>query len=837
MGRASVWFQRGRIVVLGTLLILMSSTSTSWGQGARPTAKAGGAQSASLARYVPQKDLFLYLEFDGVDAHATAWNASAASKLLNETKLGALLEDLASQGIELAQQSVPPAKRIKGVEVVGVLKNLARQGFVIAVAGANPEDARLIVVLRRGDRPDVRRLLATITAVSPAGEGNRQGASAPIRKGARTLNPLGKEGSWWVEKGDLILTVAKKVDEVLAVIDGKQPSAVGHPLRTKLTKTENGFEPVAAGFVDLTWLPSLPPEAVKFGLDGAKRVELQWGFQDNALMSVLRVVAPSPRRGALALLDQPTFGISSLPPLPSNLTGFTVLSVDLVKTYDQIVALAKLTSPAGDARVANFEDLMRQRLSLDLRGDLFRNVGPKLAFYAQPAAPNQRAEKDPTLALLMQFTGLTISVQVRDQVAASKAVDSLIETLNSVLMAQPPAPNAAPLQFQKLAGPRSKYELDMSTARIAPQLAATYKPTVIVGEDQLVIGATGSAAERALARGRSDQNWRPTGAFLPMTRRLPANLVFLNVSDPRDSLPALVEKVPTMIQQANAAIGQAQRQAGRPGGGVSLQVDPDKVPRPAELRRWLFPASAALAVDAQGVSFVLREPIPSISSPSAVAVAVALLLPAVQASREAARRVQCTNNLKQIGLAFHNYHAANNAFPRAAITDKQGKPLLSWRVAILPYIEQQELYNKFKLDEPWDSPHNKALLKEMPTTYVCPSRSNAEPFATTYQVFSGKGAMFENGQDIGIVSVTDGTSNTLLVVEAKAAVPWTKPADLTFDPEAAPSLNGAGSPHPGGFNSLFGDGSVRFIKNSVNLDVFRALITRNAGEVINADAF
>ena len=124
-----------------------------------------------------------------------------------------------------------------------------------------------------------------IAAVSPAGEGNRQGASAPIRKGARTLNRLGKDGSWWVEKGDLILTVAKKVDEVLAVIDGKQPNAVGHPLRTELTKTENGFEPVAVGFVDLTWLPSMPPEAVKLGLDGAKRIELQWGFQEKRALN------------------------------------------------------------------------------------------------------------------------------------------------------------------------------------------------------------------------------------------------------------------------------------------------------------------------------------------------------------------------------------------------------------------------------------------------------------------------------------------------------------------------------------------------------------------------
>ena len=81
--------------------------------------------------------------------------------------------------------------------------------------------------------------------------------------------------------------------------------------------------------------------------------------------------------------------------------------------------------------------------------------------------------------------------------------------------------------------------------------------------------------------------------------------------------------------------------------------------------------------------------------------------------------------------------------PGPPITDKQGKPLLSWRVAILPYIEQQGLYQKFKLDEPWDSPHNQALLKEMPSTYVCPSRAQVEPFTTTYQVFTGKGAVRE----------------------------------------------------------------------------------------------
>ena len=311
--------------------------------------------------------------------------------------------------------------------------------------------------------------------------------------------------------------------------------------------------------------------------------------------------------------------------------------------------------------------------------------------------------------------------------------------------------------------------------------------------------------------------------------------MLLNVSDPRETMPALIENLPALVQQLNGLLPPAAQAAprGRPRGRRSLHVDPAKVPRAAELRPLLFPASTALVVDREGARFVLRESIPSISSPGTTGVLIALLLPAVQAAREAARRAQCVNNLKQIGLAMHNYASANDAFPGPAITDKQGKALLSWRVAILPYIEQQELYNKFKLDEPWDSPHNKALLKEMPSTYVCPSRAAGEPFTTTYRVFTGKGALFEDGKGTKIADITDGTSNTLMVVEAKEAVPWTMPDDLPFDPAAAPSLFGAGSTHPGGFNALFADGSVRFIKTSISLQMFRALITRAGGEVVN----
>ena len=186
-------------------------------------------------------------------------------------------------------------------------------------------------------------------------------------------------------------------------------------------------------------------------------------------------------------------------------------------------------------------------------------------------------------------------------------------------------------------------------------------------------------------------------------------------------------------------------------------------------------------------------------------------------------RAQCVNNLKQIALAMHNHLAANNAFPKPAITDKDGKPLLSWRVAILPYIEQASSTTSSSWTRRGIARTTRPCCKEMPAVFLCPSRANVAPFTTTYRVFTGKGALFENGEAIGVAGVTDGTSNTLMVVEADEAVPWTKPDDLTFDPEAAASLCGAGSSHPGGFNGSMADGSVRFFKKAINLNVFRKL--------------
>lgn len=200
----------------------------------------------------------------------------------------------------------------------------------------------------------------------------------------------------------------------------------------------------------------------------------------------------------------------------------------------------------------------------------------------------------------------------------------------------------------------------------------------------------------------------------------------------------------------------------------------------------------------------------------------------------AAQRQTSANNLKQIALAMHNYHDTHNAFPANAIYGKDGKALLSWRVAILPYIEENALYNEFKLDEPWDSAHNKKLLAKMPKIYAPVAGGNVAADATFYQVFTGPGTIFEGKKGLRLLEITDGTSNTFLAAEAGEAVPWTKPDDLPFDPQKdLPKLGGL---FKAGFHVAMADGSVRFIRRDFDPQALRLAITRNDGQVIDLNS-
>jgi prepilin-type processing-associated H-X9-DG protein len=190
--------------------------------------------------------------------------------------------------------------------------------------------------------------------------------------------------------------------------------------------------------------------------------------------------------------------------------------------------------------------------------------------------------------------------------------------------------------------------------------------------------------------------------------------------------------------------------------------------------------------------------------------------------------------MKQIGIAMHNYHDLNNQFPPAAVCDKKGKPQLSWRVLILPYIEQEELYKQFKLDEPWDSENNKKLIAKMPPVYAMPGKTKPGDTTTYYRVFVGNGAGFDWVMGGKITNITDGTSNTFMCVTGAEAVTWTKPDELEFDPEKDMTKL-IGMVVNGKAQVAMFDGSVRTLSKLPDRKTLNALITAAGGEVVNFD--
>jgi beta-lactamase regulating signal transducer with metallopeptidase domain len=228
----------------------------------------------------------------------------------------------------------------------------------------------------------------------------------------------------------------------------------------------------------------------------------------------------------------------------------------------------------------------------------------------------------------------------------------------------------------------------------------------------------------------------------------------------------------------------------------------------------------------------------------------AMLLPAIANAKQAAARTQSMNNLKQLGLAMHNYAAEKNgSFPPAVLYGPDGKTPYSWRVALLPYLDQAQLYQQYKFNEPWDSPDNKLVLAKMPALF----RDPADPADSTYSSYfaiTGPSTIFFGKEGAKIAQITDGTSNTLMFVEARRDIPWTKPEDIPYAADVAagdaPTRNVSryvtdaplpklGGHYPDIFMAANCDGSVRAVSQKIDPAQLRYLLTRDGGEAIDWD--
>jgi len=217
-----------------------------------------------------------------------------------------------------------------------------------------------------------------------------------------------------------------------------------------------------------------------------------------------------------------------------------------------------------------------------------------------------------------------------------------------------------------------------------------------------------------------------------------------------------------------------------------------------------------------------------------------LLLPAVSAAREAGRRAGCSNNLRQIGLAFQEYELKYGAFPSAAGAGQDGKPPMSWRIAILPLIDQNALYRQYDPKQPWNSPKNLGLVKQMPSFLRCPSDSTPGDGETSYVMLTGPNTVGGPPGSPGVSpqQIMNGPSRTIVVVEVHGLkIPWTEPRDITLDELTARLRSGGRVAHISVFNAAMADGSVHNLPAQIDAETLRRLTMINNQLPVQIDKF
>lgn len=236
--------------------------------------------------------------------------------------------------------------------------------------------------------------------------------------------------------------------------------------------------------------------------------------------------------------------------------------------------------------------------------------------------------------------------------------------------------------------------------------------------------------------------------------------------------------------------------------------------------------SSFKTVDGAIGSKVVRTEVPVAFDFTTIGVATGLILPAVQSAREAARRMQASNNLRQLMLAQLNYEATYRKFPNRIWQGSKEKPLLSWRIALLPFLDEDALYREFRLDEAWDSPHNMKLVERMPSVFQNP-RVPLPPGMTNYVMPYGEELLGDLEGDLRFRDITDGSSNTIAIIEVSPefAVPWTAPDD--FDVDDFPLEDAFLQT---GSNAAFWDGSIRFLSEFIDPGQLRSLLTHASGD-------
>lgn len=562
------------------------------------------------------------------------------------------------------------------------------------------------------------------------------------------------------------------------------------------------------------------------GLTNLETIVNVTGLSETAVVSRTWLHIKGKPTGIFAMLNAEPIQAADLATIPADSTIAFSMKLNPEKTFDQFVALIDAFEPGSEQQIRAELQGLRGEIGFDLETDLFDSLGDTWTLYASPSENG---------TIVMNATAV---VEVRNAARLRAVSDTIAKNIRN-------------------------FEQQMRQFNSGRQRTVGVRSMNVGGHTVHFLNAIGEELGVAPAWCVTDKHvifsLFPQGisAFLnrkPGTKSL-ATLPHIQQALQADPPPSKLFHVdsqavcraayPLILIGANLLFSEMQRE------GIDLNIS--VMPEGETIARHLQPALTTVKNHEDGIEMISTRTLP-VSFGVTTSVVPSLFLVSVRSSRmtrfgqptspgildvlspSRAARTRSKNNLKQLGIAMHNFHDTFQRFPAAATKDGDGKSLLSWRVKLLPFIDQAALFEEFHQDEPWDSPHNKALIARMPPSLMAPG-SKAGEGKTNYVGILHKQGIFTDGPGTRIRDVVDGTSNTIMVAEVddKHAVIWTKPDDLDFnDEEPHTGLVGL---RKGGFLAVFCDGAVHFVPSTIDAQTLIRLVMRNDGQSIDFRQF
>ncbi|HEY5312838.1 MAG TPA: DUF1559 domain-containing protein [Pirellulales bacterium] len=568
-------------------------------------------------------------------------------------------------------------------------------------------------------------------------------------------------------------------------LNSDRPASVTYFNLAKIVETAAPLLPVTKTELDTLGVSQLDYLASIRGLEGP-------GMVTRSLLAI-----EGEPKGLLKLLPAKPLAADDLKFVPRAATSAAVIRFDLLDAYRTGLALASAFNPQGVGQYEAALVQVEQQFGLRLVDDFLKPLGDRWTLYSSSEAGGG----------LWSMGGLVASVSLDD-------ADRFAATHDRVLAIA-----------QGLLANRNKPEVRIRQSTMAgvkvytlqPNIPFFVAPTWAITKDRLIVTLSRQTMKAALERPSGAESLADLEDVRAALKEGPSSFSYQDTAALVTSLYPLVEMLDPLI---SGALGQQ-----------GIDFDLPTLPSLSVLRRHLTPTIGTLRRTEEGfLSEQMGSAAVSVNMATVAPMAVGMLLPAVNSARVQACQQVSTFNLRNVAIGLQSMANTDGRLPAPALADPAGKPLLSWRVAILPFLGEDQLYRSFHLNEAWDSAHNRPLVTRMPQVYADASHPElAAAGRTRYLLPTGAGTLFSGPTGPALEQIPDGTSRTILLLEAppEQSVEWSRPVDITIDPkDPAASLKLV----PGGrFQAVMADGSVRVFAGTLDSAVLRQFFNPNDG--------